>query len=317
MHSPTDHIQCRPGRHSVLSSWPAARAVLLMLLVCSTGGLFAGGGWTLEKGEVRVEIGYTYLKSDLLFDQNNPFIQLRRPVLDQTVQAFGEYGLWDDLTLIGRLPFKLVSTSGEPMASMDFTDTLDAGALNAFGNLAFGGRYRLLNTKQGRVLSVQAIVEANTSDYNLFTGLQTGFDAWTVEPVLAYGLPFGRSYLGGHAGMAIRSNGYSEEGLFVLEAGYKLTKSGLWIAGVADVRWNFKNGERPIGNLAHTGLYINNQSSISYGIKAWTPLAGGLGLTAGAYGAVYANALAGAPTFNVGIYYNRKPPKPATPQAAP
>jgi hypothetical protein len=285
----------------------------LLGLLLSGGGVFAGGGWTLEKGEVRVELGYTYLKSDQLFGSNNGFIQLRRPVLDQTLQAFGEYGLWDDLTLIGRLPFKLVSTDGMPQATSDFADTLDAGSLNTFGNAALGARWRVLETPSGRVLSIEAMVEANTSDYNLFTGLQSGFDAWSVQPVLAFGLPFGRSYVGGHAGMAIRSNGYSEEGLFVVEAGYRLTDFGLWMAGVADVRWNFKNGERPIGNLAHTGLYVNNQASVSYGIKAWSPIAGGFGLTAGAYGAVYAEALAGAPTFNVGIYYQRKRPSTAQP----
>jgi len=222
------------------------------------------------------------------------------------MQANVEYGLFDNLTLIGNLPFKYVATSGEPMASNDFLDTLDAGTLARFGNARFGARWQVLRTKAGKVLALQVMAEANTSDVNQFIGLQTGFDAWSFEPVLAFGLPFDRSYVAGHAGMAVRSNNYSEEALFVVEAGYRVTKS-FWLAGVADVRWNLRNGEQDACNCAQTGLYVNNQASVSYGIKGWAPVVGGFGITAGAYGAVYADRLAAAPTFNVGIYYQRKP----------
>lgn len=208
----------------------------------------------------------------------------------------------DNVTLIGQLPYRMVSTGGEPQGSADFSDTLPVGNLNYLGNYRLGARYQVFNRSQ-TVVSLQGIVESNNSDLNQITGLQTGFDAWSVELLVAFGKSFPRSYLAGHGGMAIRTNQYSEEFLGQLEYGVNLT-GGWWLMAVADYRLSFRNGDRVPCNTRHTGLYVNNQEALSYGLKTLVPITGNIGLSAGLYGALMADNLPAAFSFNGGVYWN-------------
>ena len=280
--------------------------LLISFCLILSGGypLFAGGGWTLQKGELWGELGATYLQYDQLWRGSEPFRQLQRPVSDLGIRLYVEYGVLDNWTVMGQLPFKMVSTSGDPLGSVDFTDTLPKGSMSYLGNYRFGSKYRLVNNSRG-VMSAQLWVEANNSDLNQLIGLQTGFDAWSFEPALTFGTSFGRSYLSGQGGIAFRTNEYSEEFLGQLEYGIN-PLGDWWIMAVADFRISFKNGEKEPCNTLHTGLYVNNQEAISYGLKTIVPVAGDFGLTAGVYGAVFADNLPAALSLNGGIYWNHR-----------
>lgn len=262
----------------------------------------AGGGWTLDRGEAWFEGSVSYLSYSELWQQSSPFLQLQRPVTDFGIRLYAEYGLRDNLTLLGQLPFRMVSTEAEPSGSPDFTDTLPTGSMNYLGNYRLGARYQVLKKNQ-TVVSLQGIVESNNSDLNQITGLQTGFDAWSVEMLVAFGQSFPRSYLAGHGGMAIRTNQYSEEFLGQLEYGVNLT-GGWWLMAVADYRLSFRNGDKVPCNTRHTGLYVNNQEALSYGLKTLVPITGNFGLSAGVYGAIMADNLPAALSFNGGLYWN-------------
>jgi len=276
--------------------------LMVLGMALNAVALQASGGWTLQRGEAWVEASVSYLQYDELWQQSSPFLTLQRPVTDLGLRVYAEYGLRDNLTILGQLPYRMVSTDADPVGAPDFTDTLPNGTLNYLGNYRLGARYRVLNRNQTAV-SVQGIVESNNSDLNQITGLQTGFDAWSVEMLVAFGKSFPQSYLAGHGGMAIRTNGYSEEFLGQLEYGVNLT-GGWWLMALADYRLSFRNGERPDCNTRHTGLYVNNQEALSYGLKTLVPIAGDFGLSAGVYGAIMADNLPAAFSLNGGIYWN-------------
>ncbi len=267
-----------------------------------TGLAEAGGGWTLEKNKSWIELSASYLRYDELWNDNETFTQLQRPVTDLGIRLYAEYGLFDQLTLIGQLPVVFVSTSGEPVGSASFPDTLPAGNLNYLGNFRFGARYRLFN-RNSTVMSVQLLLESNNSDLDQITGLQTGFNAWSFEPILAFGKSFGRTYIAGHGGIAFRTNQYSEEFLGQLEFGVNPV-AAWWVIGVADYRLSFRNGENQPCNTAYTGLYVNNQESFSFGLKTVVPVVKNFGLTAGVYGALSADNLPAAFSLNGGLFWN-------------
>ncbi len=274
----------------------------IWLTLLTVSQVRAGGGWTLEQGALRTELSATFLAYDQLWQGSDPFLRLQRPVTDLGIYLMASYGLRDDLTLFGSMSWRMLETGSEVAGSPDFSDTLEAGSMSYLGNPRLGLRYRLIQRKAS-VFSLQLTAESNSGDLNLFNGLQTGFDAWSLEPLLAFGHSFRRSYLAGHGGIAFRTNGYSEEFLGQLEYGYRLGGQW-WAAGLVDYRLSFRNGEAPACNTRHTGLYVNNQEAISYGFKLFGPLAGQWGITAGIYGALYADNLPAAFSFNGGLTWS-------------
>ncbi|MFT7588153.1 MAG: hypothetical protein ACI959_000360 [Limisphaerales bacterium] len=268
---------------------------------------FAGGGWTLQKGEVWIQTSATYINGESLFTGTDPFRTLQRPISDLTIQLYGEYGFSDKLTLMGSLPFKFLSSTGDPVGSLDF-DTLEEGSMKWFGNYRLGAKYRVSPNGAPLAVSVLGWIESNNSDMNQYTGLQTGYNAWSFSPGIALGKSFEKSYLSVDAIFTFRTNQHSEELGINMEYGFKIMDSW-WLAGVLSVQKSLKNGEYKNCNFEQTGLYANNQESVNYGIKALVPIKSGLGVTAAVYGSLYGDKLPAYPSLNFGIYWNGKTAK--------
>lgn len=294
-------LPLQPMKGWAKASWHSIGRTGLIFLVLRLSPAFAGGGWTLPQGSGWLEAGVSYLNYDQLFRGSEPLLPLRRPVTDLGVKLYAEYGVLDQWTVMGQLPYRLLQTSDSLLETSDFTDTLPASSMAYWGNFRLGSRYRLVNRPNG-VLSVQLWVESNNSNRDLYKGLQTGFDAWSVEPSIAFGSSYWISYFSGMAGIAIRSNGYSEEFLSQLEYGIRPV-GNWWLIGVMDVRLNFRNGERGVCSMQHTGLYVDRQEAISYGLKTIVPFSDSFGITAGVYGAVFADQLPAAFSLNGGLYW--------------
>ena len=193
----------------------------------------------------------------------------------------------------------MVSTSGEPLGSLDF-DTLQEGSLTWFGNFRLGAKYRVNDESASFAFAVTGWIESNNSDLNRFTGLQTGFNAWTFSPGIALGKSFGKSYFTADANFSIRTNEHSEEVFVGLEYGFKLLDRA-WLAAAFSAQKSLRNGDYVNGNFEQTGLYNNNQESINFGLKVLAPIAGGFGFSAAAYGSFYADKLPAAPRFECRI----------------
>ncbi len=273
-----------------------------LLIFLSPASLKAGEAWTLQKGEAWVETSLSYIAYDQLWQGNDPFRNTNRSVQDLGLYLSAEYGLFDRWTIYGQVPIRFLSTSEEIADQASFADTLNAGSMNFPGNLRFGARYQVLR-KGSNVLSVQMTIESNNSDMDQRIALQTGFDAWSFEPLVAFGKSFDNSYLSGNLGMVSRTNQYSEEFRARLEYGIK-PFGEWWLMALMDYRLSFQNGERPPCNMAQTGLYVNNQEGISYGVKTLVPAWKNIGFSAGVYGAFYARDLPAAFSFNAGLYWN-------------
>lgn len=153
------------------------------------------------------------------------------------------------------------------------------------------------------MISGQIGVEVNSGSFNTTTGLRTGYDAWTITPLVLVGRGFNNWYIQAFTGVDIRTNDYSSAYKLGGELGYKAV-DWLWVAGFLDGVASFQNGETviPTSNVL-TGLYVNNQSYAAFGLKLIGEINSKFGANVGIGGAFGGRNVAKKPAFSFGLYY--------------
>ena len=264
--------------------------------------LFAQSPWTKKKNEGYVQLNFTSVASyDKVF--GNPEYDTQRQITDNTLQLYGEFGITDKTTLFANVPLKMLK-SGDFSKDMTLvlpTFTTTEATETTLGNIQFGVKHNFINNKW--LVSAQLAVEANTSSYNADAGLRSGYDAWTVTPLILAGRGFDKWYIQAFTGVDIRTNNYSSNFKLGGEVGYK-TLNWLWIAGFLDGVASFKNGDivLPQENLA-TALYVNDQSYTAFGLKFIAEFNKNFGANVGLGGAFAGRNVAKAPAISVGLFH--------------
>ncbi len=259
--------------------------------------------WTQKNGEFYSQFGYSTIPNyTRIF--GDPDYNTERKISDNTFQLFGEYGISDKTTLLVNIPFKNVS-SGD-LTFPDETENIltEKKTINSFGNIEIGVKQNFFNKKW--LISGQLNVELNTSTYDEYSGLRTGYDAFTFTPLVNIGRGFNKLYVQAFTGFALRSNSYSSNFKIGAEAGAKILNT-VWIIGFLDIITSFDNGDfiLPVENTL-TGLYVNNQEYSAYGLKAIGEITPEFGVIAGFGGAFSGNNVAKQAAYNFGIYYKIK-----------
>ncbi|SEC42419.1 hypothetical protein SAMN04489761_2954 [Tenacibaculum sp. MAR_2009_124] len=268
----------------------------IIAAILFTGTLFAQSPWTKKKNEAYLQLSFSSISNySELF--GNPDYATDREITDNTLQLYTEYGLSDKTTLFGSVPLKMVQ-SGNPTLNIAITPE---GSETSLGNIQLGVKHNFYNKKW--LISGQIGVEANTSTYTATSGLRTGYDAWTVTPLILVGRGFNNWYIQAFTGVDIRTNNYSSAYKLGGEVGYKAI-DWLWVAGFLDGVASFQNGEVVIPtNNGLTGLYVNNQSYAAFGLKLIGEINDKFGTNVGIGGALGGRNVAKKPAFSVGFYY--------------
>lgn len=279
------------------------RFLLFLILVFTASPCFAGGPWTLAKKEGYAQLSYSAIQAGSLFNNSGDSYQLYRKVSDRTLQAYLEYGLSDKLTLSANVPIKFVKTGDE---TFEVDSTLvsvpfPAGQLTAAGNISLAAKYKILNKEWQ--MAVQIKTDAATSSYDPETGLQTGYDCWSYQPLLLAGISKQHWYGYVSAGVTIRTAQYSESLNVTGEAGYGFFNNKTYLILVLDLDKSFLNDSTQRDDYLRTGLYVNNQEFFAFGLKINQSLGKHLMLNGGFFGAAYGNLVAEGPSFNLGIAY--------------
>ncbi len=223
--------------------------------------------WTLPQKEFYINLTYSSGIYDEQYDSTGESIAQPVEVTDNTVSLFTQYGVTDKLTLQLIVPFKLISSTGDLnlFNSAEENPYLETGTLNTIGNIEFGGIYRIYNDKP--IITGSVFVEANTSDRNYLSGLQSGFNSWGFKPGVGVAWPFSKSWLTFYLGGDIRTNDYSSSILSNLELGYKPAEY-VYFAGVLSLKQSIQNGGDCDCTTTYTSLYLNNQEYVSPGLKS-------------------------------------------------
>ncbi|TCI92123.1 hypothetical protein [Tenacibaculum sp. M341] len=271
---------------------------LSYLLFFSASIAFSQSPWTKKKDEAYLQLSFTTISGYTeLFAKEDAF-STNREISDNTLQLYAEYGLSDKTTLIANVPLKLVSSGDLVDTAVNLTTE---SSLTSLGNIQFGVKHNFYNKKW--LITGQLMIEANSGDFELASGLRTGYDAWSFVPVVSVGRGFDSWYIQAFTGVDIKTNEYSSAFKLGGELGYKTT-DWLWIAGFLDGLASFQNGEVaiPVTNTL-TGLYVNNQSFAAFGLKLIGEFNDNFGANLGFGGALSGRRVAKAPALSVGVYY--------------
>lgn len=278
-------------------------SVLITLLIYQF--VIGQSAWNIKENFWFAQLNVTSIGpySDLFVNGNETAITPRE-ISDNTFQFYVEYGINNKTSLSLGLPVKYIttgsqSTQGDPIISEN--------KITSLGNIGFGIKRNLY--KGGVVISAGLYVEANTGRYNNDSGIRTGYDAWTITPVIIIGKSFDNLFLQSSLSTGFRTNNYSQFFRGNAELGYKFMGK-LWAIFYLDYKVSFDNGTivLPENNLS-TSLYVNDQEYFGYGLKAIYDLTEQFGITVGFGGAFSANAEARKAAFNLGLFMNLSPNK--------
>lgn len=274
---------------------------ILLLISLVPAHLFAGGPWTQPAKKGYSQVSFTGIFAyDKLFEDGDAGAQLHRDITDITMLGYFEYGLTDRLTLIGYIPYKAVKSADEINPSGAFPDTLEAGSLRGFGNLALAAKLNF--NRRGMVVSTQLRIDAKTVNEGFNTGLRTGYSAWAFTPSLIVGKGWDKWYAFSELGVRLRTNDYSNDFTINMEAGYLLF-GRLWIAGVVDILQTISGDTLLADGSEQTGLYANGQEFFAYGIKLLYEISPKWGVNASSFSASSGHLVPKTAPFTFGLYH--------------
>ena len=239
--------------------------ILLTISILGLNATQAQQAWTKEKGKFYAQVGTSYLTyTQLLNGKIKPseWQSLNAKLTDITVQAYGEYGITDKLTVSAQLPFRLLSVK-----DVVAPNTISAGSLTALGNIQAALTANFYN-KEGIVISGKANVALPTAKYDAPTGLRSGFDATSVEPSIMAGIGRSKFFASGEFGYVFRTNSYSNRIHVAGQIG-KFFGKNKKILGILNVELmkSRTNGTYDDGTSTKTGLYLDRQDYLSPTIK--------------------------------------------------
>jgi hypothetical protein len=277
-------------------------AFLFFLAFLSLNHINAQSPWTPAKNSGFAQIGMTTIPSySSVFDADLEAGAFTTPrtVSDVEFQLYAEYGLTDKTTLLFILPYKSVQTGD---INSNATGQLEESQFSSFGNINLGVKHQFLN--KNLKLAGFLVAANRVENWDESAGLRTGYDAWLINGGLSAGGGWNNSYTYLSTGFQWASANISHSFVSSFEIGTTLADM-VTLAFVINTRLSLNNIEDDnltISTDILTGLYANNQEAISPGLKIFTTLKSGWGVSLGAYGAMFANHYAASPSINLSVF---------------
>jgi len=195
-------------------------AVLLAAEACSAGP------WPRKQGSAFIQLGFSRIGYNKIYNDHSEKTAVSADVRDDVLQAFGEVGVSDRLTVTASVPFTFLSVSPLPSAPAPETSRLTNSGL---GDIDLMARYHLL-TENGYAASCGLRFGIPSGDSKNPNGLILGDGEFNVAPVILFGKSFFPlpAYLTVDAAINLRGSGFSNELLYHVEFGYGLFESRVY-----------------------------------------------------------------------------------------
>jgi protein XagA len=192
--------------------------IFITLIGCCAAGPVFAGAWTREKGGWYHQVSGNYYTADEYFDDdgNKQDFADNGEFKDRNISYYMEYGICDDLTVIGSWPYKWLESEDDTVINK--TD--------GFSDLELAVKYRLFSSGSGvcSMLGLVKIPEAYDED----DAVPLGNGQYDYEFRLLYGrslYPHIPGYFNAEAGYRYRTEEPADELKYLLEFGVDVTKA--------------------------------------------------------------------------------------------
>ena len=281
------------------------KIILSIIIIAFLGQLgFAGGPWSQKKGE-----GYFKLTQWwTVFDQHYTDVGLLDPNVTTGIfntSIYGEYGFTDNLTGIVYAPF-FSRNYVNNLVSGTTGDILIAGdAINTIGDTDIGLKYGF-KTKIPLAATLTLGLPLGTSVGGEQNNLQTGDGEFNQMLQLDAGFGVNLTdkisfYSSAMVGVNNRTNGFSDEFRYNLEAGFGLNDKKIWLIGRLIGSESFKNGTAS-GEITSTSIFANNSEHTSVSVEAAYYLTKKVGVSASYTTPLRGEIIAASPAYSVGVF---------------
>lgn len=278
------------------------RRFLLFVFCISQFHLSAQSPWARSKAGLYAQAAWQFIPTySTLFGENNTDNALVREVSENAFQLYGEYGVSRRTTLTASLPLVFNRRGSLNPAFPYVYARVDSGTIFGLGNTQLAVRYQFSASKVAFAGTMRLGLPA--TQYQVNTGLRTGYDALTVLPMLSVGMGFGKAYWFAYGGYGFRTNHYSQFVNVGVEGGFHFWK--IWLMGVSEYVGSMKNGSKSQSPLSdvYTGLYVNDQGWLSIGLKSIVEFNRFWGLNLSGTGAAWGQNVPESPAFSIGTYF--------------
>jgi protein XagA len=271
--------------------------LFIILIECRIAEPVLAGAWTREKGGWYHQVSGNYYKADENFnnDGNRQDFAGNGEFKDRNISYYMEYGIFDDLTVIGSWPYKWLK----------YEDDTVINKTDGFSDLDLALKYRLFYSGSG-VCSMQGLVKIPEA-YDENDAAPLGNGQYDYEFRLLYGrslYPHIPGYFNMEAGFRYRTEEPANELKYLLEFGADFTKiiygrvklDGTY--GLGDVNDSANTSENP----TITNDYDLGKLDVAMGWKMLPEWSAELGYRSDIYGK---NTAAGA-NWSLTVIYQVK-----------
>ncbi|MEO1481605.1 MAG: hypothetical protein AAFU77_05815 [Myxococcota bacterium] len=289
--------------------------VVALLTALFPATAFAGA-WTQSEGGAFLKAGSRFVQADEFYDPEGTPTDTAT-LTDALFSLYAEYGLLEDLTLIGDLPVRRL-VANRLVGELSGAVSSEGETLTALGDARLAARYRLGRLGQ-TVFSLQGAVGiplgrtgADNRDANQAAReaglpdeeervLVTGDGEADLGAELLVGHSFGSVYVTSNLGFTKRFEGFSDEFRYGAEAGW----SPGW--GTVLLRLNglqsLKNGEGAPD--ADGSLFADKASFLAVGPEVTVNVIDSIGVSAAVETVLFGENVFRAPAFTLGLVYSR------------
>jgi hypothetical protein len=280
--------------------------IILSFLLLVTSNVFAGGGWTKQKGHGFAKLGQWWILADQHFVRDNDIDENDTRGLYNT-SLYGEYGITDRFTGVIYFPFFSRSTVNNQINGITGETTKEGGAINGIGDTDLSLKYGIIQDSKV-VLSTMLTLglplgnDSGGSDGTLQTGdgefnqlLQ--FDVSTSHKFSSKLNAYANLY----TGINNRTNGFSDEFRFGSELGFILAEKVILIGRVYGVE-SFENGDATVGDNS-SSVFANNAEHFSYTTEVGYKFSEKFGVTATYLKAFSGQLIFANAAYSVGVFY--------------
>ena len=272
-------------------------SVIIPMMLFAPAILFAGGGWTKEKGTAYYKVSHWWIDAGKQFNFDGTSGAIPQEGIFRT-SLFAEYGITNKLTGIINLPFSKSANDTESLSGIGDTDVALKYQLNKSGSKFVLASTLLLGLPLGDSSGgAEGTLQTGDGEFNQLVQLDLS-RSFRVGPINAYA----NVYLGFNN----RTNDFSGEVRTGGEVGASVIKGRIWAILRLDMVESLQDGAESTNASNGATIFANNTEYAAYTYEVAVYATKKVGISA-SYASVFdASLIFAAPSYSLGFFWDLK-----------